>query len=76
MNHFDVEQSLKNMVILADTREHPNAAYRKRIKQMGVPVESVALSYGDYSYKTVLPDGTEITSGAKTKNTKLFIYFW
>ena len=61
MNHFDVEQSLQNMVILADTREHPNAAYRKRIKQMGVPVESVALSYGDYSCRTVLPDGTDYT---------------
>ena len=65
MNHFDVESSLKNMVILADTREHPNAAYRKRIKQMGVPVESVALSYGDYSCRTVLPDGTEYTMANK-----------
>ena len=61
MNHFDVEEALSKMEILIDTREHPNAAYHRRVKQMALPTVSMALSYGDYSCRTVLPDGTELS---------------
>lgn len=61
MDHFSIEQALDNMIILVDSREHPNMAYHKRIKAMGVPVERKALSFGDYSVKTMLPDNTELS---------------
>lgn len=54
---FEVKRMLENIIILVDTREQDTTRARKRIKQMGCPVERVKLSYGDYSAKTLLPDG-------------------
>lgn len=51
MNHFDVNKALSTMTVLCDTREQDTLLARKRMKQIGVPIERVALSFGDYSAK-------------------------
>ena len=51
MNPFEVNAALKSMVILWDTREQQTPRARKRLKQIQVPIERVALSFGDYSAK-------------------------
>lgn len=51
MNPFEVKAALKSMIILWDTREQPTARAHRRMKQIGAPVERVALSFGDYSTK-------------------------
>ena len=49
MNHFAVNKALSTMTVLCDTREQDTLLARKRLKQIGVPIERVALSFGDYS---------------------------
>ena len=51
MDHFSVDMALSTMTVLCDTREQDTLRARKRFKQMGVPIERVALSFGDYSAK-------------------------
>ena len=51
MNPFEVNAALKSMVILWDTREQQTLRARKRMEQIQVPIERVALSFGDYSAK-------------------------
>lgn len=51
MNPFEVNAALKSMVILWDTREQQTPRARKRMEQIQVPIERVALSFGDYSAK-------------------------
>ena len=58
MNHFDVENALKTATVLCDTREQDTIQARKRLKDIGLPIERKALPFGDYSIKTALPDGT------------------
>ena len=49
MGPFDVKRALGTMTILWDTREQDTPRARERLKQVGVPVERVALRFGDYS---------------------------
>lgn len=49
MDHFAVDRALSTMTVLCDTREQDTLRARKRLKQIGVPIERVALSFGDYS---------------------------
>lgn len=51
MDHFSVKRALSTMSILWDTREQDTPRARKRMEQIGVPIERVALSFGDYSAK-------------------------
>lgn len=51
MNPFEVKAALKSMIILWDTREQQTPRARKRMEQVQVPIERVALSFGDYSAK-------------------------
>lgn len=51
MNHFAVKRALSTMSILWDTREQDTPRARKRMEQVGAPIERVALSFGDYSAK-------------------------
>ena len=51
MNPFEVNAALKSMVILWDTREQQTPRARKRLEQIQVPIERVALPFGDYSAK-------------------------
>lgn len=49
MDHFAVKRHLATMSVLCDTREQPTPRSARRLKQIGVPIERVALSFGDYS---------------------------
>ena len=51
MNPFEVNAALKSMVVLWDTREQQTPRAKKRLEQIQVPIERVALSFGDYSAK-------------------------
>lgn len=57
MHPLEVQEALHNMVIQVDTREQDTPAFRARVKQFGCPIERVKLDYGDYTARTVLPDG-------------------
>lgn len=54
---FEVDEMLRNMKVIADTREQDTHAFRQRIRDIGCPVERRALSYGDYTAETTLPNG-------------------
>lgn len=49
MDHFAVKRYLATMSVLCDTREQITPRSSRRLKQIGVPIERVALSFGDYS---------------------------
>lgn len=49
MDHFSVKRHLETMSVLCDTREQITPSSSRRLKQIGVPIERVALSFGDYS---------------------------
>lgn len=51
MDHFAVKRHLATMSVLCDTREQPTQRSARRLKQIGVPIERVALSFGDYSVR-------------------------
>ena len=51
MDHFAVKRALGTMTVLCDTREQDTPRARKRLQQIGAPIERVALSFGDYSVK-------------------------
>ena len=51
MDHFSVKRALSTMSVLWDTREQDTPRARKRMEQIGAPIERVALSFGDYSVK-------------------------
>lgn len=57
MDHFSVKHTLATMSVLWDTREQNTQRSRKRMKQIGVPIERVVLPFGDYSAKCILPNG-------------------
>lgn len=49
MEHWDVENALKQMTVLCDTREQPTSRSKRRLAQIGTEIERVKLDYGDYS---------------------------
>ena len=49
MDHFSVKRHLATMSVLCDTREQITPRSSRRLKQIGVPIERVTLSFGDYS---------------------------
>ena len=57
LDPVEVETCLSNMITLCDSREQPTARFKERMKWLE-PYERVALNAGDYSAKTLLPDGT------------------
>lgn len=59
MHPFEVDEALKTLTILVDTREQPTAKFKSRIESMGVPSTRRKLDFGDYSAKVTLPDGSE-----------------
>jgi len=56
--HFEVDESLKSMVILVDTREQDTPTLHRRLEGLNCPFEREKLDSGDYSCKYTLPDGT------------------
>ena len=65
MHPLEVEEALKHMTVLVDTREQDTPAFRKRMQGLCCPYERVKLNYGDYTAKTTLPNGKEFSLANK-----------
>ena len=57
MNHFEIEDCLRSMVVMVDTREQDTKRARERYSRFPCAYVRQALAYGDYAYNFVLPDG-------------------
>lgn len=67
MDIFEQKQVLSTFEILIDSREQNTDRARKRYDSFGVPYkEKVTLSYGDYSYNAILPNGQPIYNISET----------
>jgi len=58
LHPVEIQNALDGAVVLIDNREQPTPRLQARIKQIGLPIERVTLSFGDYSIKCPLPDGS------------------
>lgn len=56
---FEIEKMLASMVVLVDTREHPNRKFNERVASFGYPWERAKLDFGDYSCKYTDLSGEE-----------------
>lgn len=61
---FELERMLKSMVVLVDTREHPNKAFERRVESFGCPWKRTKLDFGDYSCKYIDIEGQEVSLSA------------
>lgn len=66
MNGVEQQEVLRNMEILVDSREQPTKRAKKRYERFGCPHRWCTLSYDDYSYDAVLPDGRHIYDISET----------
>ena len=58
MTIFEQKEVLKSFEILCDSREQDTERARKRYASFGGPYKNkITLSYGDYAYNAILPDG-------------------
>lgn len=58
LTNFEIDDALKTMILLVDTREQPTARFEKRMQMTGLPYERRKLDAGDYSCECSLPDGS------------------
>lgn len=65
MTPFDLEDALKSMVVIADTREQDTLQSRRRYMSIGVPVERETLRFGDYTAYCMLPNGEKFSLADK-----------
>lgn len=65
MNPAEIENCMKTMTVLYDTREHETPALRRRLKAMPCKHERRCLHSGDYSVCCELPDGSEFSLESK-----------
>ena len=61
MHPVEVENTLKTMVCICDSREQDTEQSKRRYADFGVPWERGKLDFGDYSAVFTLPDGTEFS---------------
>lgn len=73
MDIFDQKSVLDTFSILIDTREQPTDRAKKRYESFGVPYQRATLSYGDYTYNAVLPDGSSIYDISDTIKPKCVV---
>ena len=57
INPVEAEECLKQMIYCIDTREQPTQAFEKRLEYLQ-PYVRETVNAGDYTAKTLLPDGT------------------
>lgn len=57
LNPVEAEDCLREMIVCVDTREQPTKALEKRLEYLQ-PYTRETLNAGDYTAKTLLPDGT------------------
>ena len=48
----DIENELKTLTLICDTREHDTLALKRRLEAIGLPVVREKLEFGDYSCRT------------------------
>lgn len=73
MDIFEQKSVLDTFSILIDTREQPTERAKKRYESFGVPYQRATLSYGDYAYNAVLPDGSTIYNISDTIKPKCVV---
>lgn len=66
MDVFDQRAVLDSFSIIVDTREQNTAKAKKRYASFGVPFQRGTLSFGDYTYNCVFPDGKPLFDGSNT----------
>ncbi|MCH1984183.1 ERCC4 domain-containing protein [Ruminococcus sp. OA3] len=54
---LEINEIMKTMVVLVDTREQPTPRYYHRIRQFQFPYRRQKLEFGDYSCECTLPGG-------------------
>lgn len=57
MTNFDVDDCLRSMQIIVDTREQPSNKALKRYNSFECPYFRQKLDFGDYTYNFMLPSG-------------------
>ena len=60
MEPFEIDECLKSLVVLTDTREQPSERAERRYKSFGSPYRRTTLDYGDYTYNFTLPNGSRL----------------
>lgn len=60
----EIENCLRTMVILVDTREQPSERAQKRYSSFKCPYQRKKLDFGDYSAEFTLPDGSVVIVNA------------
>lgn len=68
MSRSTDKEVLRSFTVLIDTREQPTDRARRRYESFDVPYTRATLSYGDYTYNVVLPNGRPIFDTAQTIN--------
>ena len=60
MEPLQIEECLRSMIILVDTRERPTGERtERRYSSFPCPYRRQTLDYGDYTYNFILPNGEE-----------------
>lgn len=54
MTPREIEEALKTMIVLVDTREQDTSRFRARLKQIPCETERYKLGFGDYSAKLIV----------------------
>lgn len=68
MTRFEIEDCLKSMQIIVDTREQPSKRAVDRYESFGCPWRRQTLAFGDYTFNFLKPDGSELYSDNVTIN--------
>lgn len=61
MTPKEMENILKTIFLIVDTREQPTEQYYKRLSSVGIPYRRQKLDFGDYSCGYLSEDGSEIS---------------
>lgn len=65
MDIFEAKYALEHLTLLVDTREQNTPAFRRRMKDTGLPWERKKLDFGDYSAQCRLEDGRVLDFSTK-----------
>jgi len=60
MQPFEIDECLKSMSIIVDSREQPSKKAERRYDLFSVPYDRHTLDYGDYTYNFTLPNGKRL----------------
>ena len=60
MDHFEIDDCLRSMEIIVDTREQPSKRAQKRYESFCAPYIRQTMNYGDYTYNFTFPSGKRL----------------